>query len=139
MITEINFESEKDSILKIHAIIIVKIGIVAYKRPALDDVVISKPRAINTGKNVNINIPIKAMYIRSFFWKIIFLKLIKKNIKNNNPVNPYLTKLMTNGSREVTKALVNTKVVPPSIADKDEQIQPIKKYKLVFFWLLGMN
>ena len=139
MITEINFESEKDSILKIHAIIIVKIGIVAYKRPALDDVVISKPRAINTGKNVNINIPIKAMYIRSFFWKIIFLKLIKKNIKNNNPVNPYLTKLITNGSREVTKALVNTKVVPPSIADKDEQIQPIKKYKLVFFWLLGMN
>ena len=129
MITEINFESEKDSILKIDAIIIVKIGIVAYKRPALDDVVISKPRAINTGKSVNINIPIKAMYIRSFFWKIIFLKLIKKNIKNNNPVNPYLTKLMTNGSREVTKALVNTKVVPPSIADKDEQTQPIKKYK----------
>ena len=40
---------------------------------------------------------------------------------------------MTNGSREVTKALVNTKVIPPSIADKDEQIQPIKKYKLVFF------
>ena len=36
---------------------------------------------------------------------------------------------MTNGSREVTKALVNTKVVPPSIADKDEQIQPIIKYK----------
>ena len=139
MITEINFESEKDSILKIQAIIIVKMGIVAYKRPALDDVVISKPRAINTGKSVNINIPIKAMYIRSFFWKIIFLKLIKKNIKNNNPVNPYLTKLMTNGSREFTKALVNTKVVPPSIADKDEQIQPIKKYKLVFFWLLGMN
>ena len=129
MITEINFESEKDSILKIHAIIIVKIGIVAYKRPALDDVVISKPRAINTGKSVNINIPIKAMYIRSFFWKIIFLKLIKKNIKNNNPVNPYLTKLITNGSREFTKALVNTKVVPPSIADKDEQTQPIKKYK----------
>ena len=139
MITEINFESEKDSILKIDAIIIVKIGIVAYKRPALDDVVISKPRAINTGKSVNINIPIKAMYIRSFFWKIIFLKLIKKNIKNSNPVNPYLTKLITNGSREFTKALVNTKVVPPSIADKDEQIQPIKKYKLVFFWLLGMN
>ena len=67
MITEINFENEKDSILKIHAIITVKIGIVAYKRPALDDVVISKPRAINTGKSVNINIPIKAMYIRSFF------------------------------------------------------------------------
>ena len=129
MITENNFESEKVSILKIQAIIMVKIGIVAYKRPALDDVVISKPRAINTGKSVNINIPIKAMYIRSFFWKIIFLKLIKKNIKNNNPVNPYLTKLMTNGSREVTKALVNTKVVPPSIADRDEQIQPIKKYK----------
>ena len=129
MITEINFESEKDSILKIHAIIIVKIGIVAYKRPALDDVVISKPRAINIGKSVNMNIPIKAMYIRSFFWKIIFLKLIKKNIKNNSPVNPYLTKLMTKGSREVTKALVNTKVVPPSIADKDEQTQPIKKYK----------
>ena len=107
----------------------VKIGIVAYKRPALDDVVISKPRAINIGKSVNMNIPIKTMYIRSFFWKIIFLKLIKKNIKNNNPVNPYLTKLMTKGSREVTKALVNTKVVPPSIADKDEQIQPIKKYK----------
>ena len=58
MITDINFESEKDSILKIHAIIIVKIGIVAYKSPALDDVVISKPRAINTGKSVNINIPI---------------------------------------------------------------------------------
>ena len=129
MITEINFESEKDSILKIHAIIIVKIGIVAYKRPALDDVVISKPRAINTGKSVNINIPIIAMYKRSFFWKIIFLKLIKKNIKNNNPVSQYLTKLITNGSREVTKALVNTKVVPPSIADRDEQIQPIKKYK----------
>ena len=107
----------------------VKIGIVAYKSPALDDVVISKPRAINTGKSVNINIPIKAMYIRSFFWKIIFLKLIKKNIKNKRPVSPYLTKLMTNGSREVTKALVNTKVVPPSIADKDEQTQPIKKYK----------
>ena len=137
--TEINFGSEKDSILKIQAIIIVKIGIVAYKSPALDDVVISKPRAINTGKSVNINIPIKAMYIRSFFWNIIFWKLIKKNIKNNSPVNPYLTKLMINGSREVTKALVNTKVVPPSIADKDEQIQPIKKYKLVFFWLLGMN
>ena len=67
MITEINFESEKDSILNIQAIIIVKMGIVAYKRPALDDVVISKPRAINTGKSVNINIPIKAMYIRSFF------------------------------------------------------------------------
>ena len=67
MITEINFESEKDSILKIQAIIIVKMGIVAYKRPALDDVVISKPRAINTGKSVNINIPIKVMYIRSFF------------------------------------------------------------------------
>ena len=129
MITENNFESEKVSILKIQAIIMVKIGIVAYKRPALDDVVISKPRAINTGKSVNINIPIKAMYIRSFFWKIIFLKLIKKNIKNNNPVNPYLTKLITNGSREFTKALVNTKVVPPSIADKDEQTQPIKKYK----------
>ena len=129
MITEINFESEKASILKIQAIIIVKIGIVAYKRPALDDVVISKPRAINTGKSVNINIPIKIMYIRSFFWKIIFLKPIKKNIKNNNPVSPYLTKLMTNGSREVTKALVNTKVVPPSIADRDEQTQPIKKYK----------
>ena len=129
MITEINFESEKDSILKIHAIIIVKIGIVAYKRPALDDVVISKPRAINTGKSVNINIPIITMYIRSFFWKIIFLKLIKKNIKNNSPVNPYLTKLMINGSREVTKALVNTNVVPPSIADRDEQTQPIKKYK----------
>ena len=107
----------------------VKIGIVAYKRPALDDVVISKPRAINIGKNVNINIPIKAMYIRSFFWKIIFLKLIRKNIRNNNPVNPYLTKLMTNGSSEVTKAPVNTKVVPPSIADKDEQTQPSKKYK----------
>ena len=75
------------------------------------------------------NIPIKAMYIRSFFWKIIFLKLIRKNIRNNNPVNPYLTKLMTNGSIEVTKALVNTKVVPPSIADKDEQTQPSKKYK----------
>ena len=126
---EINFESEKVSILNIHAIIMVKIGIVAYKRPALDDVVISKPRAINTGKSVNINIPIKDMYIRSFFWKIIFLKLIKKNIKNNNPVNPYLTKLMTNGSREVTKALVNTKVVPPSIADIDEKTQPSKKYK----------
>ena len=139
MITENNFESVKVYILKIQAIIMVKIGIVAYKSPALDDVVISKPRAINTGKSVNINIPIKAMYIRSFFWKIIFLKLIKKNIKNNNPVNPYLTKLITNGSREFTKALVNTKVVPPSIADKDEQIQPIKKYKLVFFWLLGMN
>ena len=107
----------------------VKIGIVAYKRPALDDVVISKPRAINTGKSVNINIPIRAMYIRSLFWKIIFLKLIKKNIKNNSPVRPYLTKLMTNGSREVTKALVNTKVVPPSTAEKDEQKQPIKKYK----------
>ena len=107
----------------------VKIGIVAYKRPALDDVVISKPRAINTGKSVNINIPIIAMYIRSFFWKIIFLELIKKNIKNNSPVSPYLTKLMTNGSREVTKALVNTKVVPPSIAEKDEQTQPKKKYK----------
>ena len=129
MITEINFESEKDSILKILAIIMVKIGIVAYKRPALDDVVISKPRAINTGKSVNINIPIKVMYIRSFFWKIIFLKLIKKNIKKNSPVNPYLTKLIINGSREVTKALVNTKVVPPSIADKDEQTQPIIKYK----------
>ena len=129
MITENNFESEKVSILKIQAIIMVKIGIVAYKRPALDDVVISKPRAINTGKSVNINIPIKAMYKRSFFWKIIFLKLIKKNIKNNSPVSPYLTKLMTSGSREVTKALVNTKVVPPSIADRDEQIQPIKKYK----------
>ena len=129
MITEINFGSEKVSILKIQAIIIVKIGIVAYKRPALDDVVISKPRAINIGKSVNMNIPIKAMYVRSFFWKIIFLKLIKKNIKNNSPVRPYLTKLMTNGSREITKALVNTKVVPPSIAEKDEQTQPIKKYK----------
>ncbi len=41
MITEINFESEKNSILKKQAIIMVKIGIVAYKRPALDDVVIS--------------------------------------------------------------------------------------------------
>ena len=40
---------------------------------------------------------------------------------------------MTIGSREFTKALVNTKVVPPSIADKDEQTQPIKKYKKVFF------
>ena len=129
MITEKNFESEKYSILKIQAIIIVKIGIIAYKRPALDDVVISKPRAINTGKSVNINIPIKAMYIKSFFWKIIFLKPIKKNIKNNSPVSPYLIKLMTNGSIEVTKARVNTKVVPPSIADRDEQIQPIKKYK----------
>ena len=107
----------------------VKIGIVAYKRPALDDVVISKPRDINIGKRVNINIPIKAMYIRSFFWKIIFLKLIIKNIKNKSPVSPYLTKLITNGSREVTKALVNTKVVPPSIADRDEQTQPIKKNK----------
>ena len=67
MITEINFESEKDSILKIQAIIIVKIGIVAYKSPALDEVVISKPRAINTGKSVNINIPIRVMFIRSFF------------------------------------------------------------------------
>ena len=117
----------------------VKIGIVAYKRPALDDVVISKPRAINIGKSVNMNIPIKAMYIRSFFWKIIFLKLIKKIIKKNSPVNPYLTKLIINGSREVTKALVNTKVVPPSIADKEEQTHPIKKNKYVFFWLLGMN
>ena len=58
-----------------------------------------------------------------------FFETNKKNIKNNNPVNPYLTKLITNGSREFTKALVNTKVVPPSIADKDEQTQPIKKYK----------
>ena len=58
-----------------------------------------------------------------------FFETNKKNIRNNNPVNPYLTKLMTNGSREVTKALVNTKVVPPSIADKDEQTQPSKKYK----------
>ena len=129
MITEINLEIEKVSILKIQAIIIVKMGIVAYKRPALDDVVISKPIAINTGKSVNINIPIRAMFIRSFLWNIIFLKLIKKNIKNNSPVSPYLTKLMTNGSREITKALVNTKVVPPSIAEKDEQTQPIKKYK----------
>ena len=40
---------------------------------------------------------------------------------------------MTNGSREVTKALVNTKVVPPSIADKDEQTHPKKKNKYVFF------
>jgi hypothetical protein len=57
------------------------------------------------------------------------LKLTKNKIKNNSPVNPYLTKLMTSGSREATKALVNTKVVPPSIADRDEQTQPIKKYK----------
>ena len=67
MITEINLEIEKVSILKIQAIIIVKMGIVAYKSPALDDVVISKPRAMNTGKSVNINIPIKVIYIRSFF------------------------------------------------------------------------
>ena len=59
--TDINFDNEKVSILKIHAIIIVKIGIVAYKSPALDDVVISNPRAMKTGKIVNINIPINTM------------------------------------------------------------------------------
>ena len=102
-------------------------GIVAYKSPALDEVVISNPRAINIGKSVNINIPIIVRYIRSSFWKVIFLKLIKKNIKNNKPVSPYLTKLIVIGSRKFSKDLVNTKVVPPSIADKDEQIQPNKK------------
>ena len=61
--------------------------------------------------------------------KDYFFETKKKNIKKNSPANPYLTKLIINGSREVTKALVNTKVVPPSIADKDEQTQPIKKYK----------
>ena len=52
-----------------------------------------------------------------------------ENIKNNNAVNPYLTKLIINGSSELTSALVNTKVDPPSIADREEQIQPNMKYK----------
>ena len=61
------------------------------------------------------------------------MKLIKKNIKNNTPVRSYLTKLITKGSKEVTKALVNTKVVRPSIAEKDGQSQPIKNINECFF------
>ena len=128
---------ENFSILNRHAIINVNIGIAAYKSPALEDVVISKPKAMKIGKKVNINIPIIDIWKRSFFSNFTLRKVVEKINRNIKPVIPYLIKLNRVGSNWVTRDRVKTNVVPPSIADKDEHKQPNKKIKKVCFSILG--